>query len=223
MVPGWDVRSSVLALELAERHGPFIHAAVGVHPHHAAGVDERGWRELEGLAADPRCSAIGEIGLDFFRNLSPPEIQAEVLDRQLDIATERDLPILVHDRDAHARITSALEGWVGRPSSTARGVLHAYSGDAEMAANLSGRGFLVSFALPVTFRSASGPRSAAVRIGSGAFLVETDAPYLGPDASGRNEPTTALRVASELAGLRAADIETVVADVRGAYERMIVH
>ncbi|MGI8658015.1 MAG: TatD family hydrolase [Candidatus Limnocylindria bacterium] len=223
MVPGWDVRSSVLALELAERHRPLIHAAVGVHPHHAAGMDERGWRELEGLAAEPRCSAIGEIGLDFFRNLSAPDVQAEVLERQLDIATERDLPILVHDRDAHAQITGALEGWVGRPSATARGVLHAYSGDAEMAATLSGRGFLLSFALPVTFRSAGGPRSAAARIGSDAFLVETDAPYLGSDASGRNEPTTALRVASELAALRGVDIATVVADVRRAYDRLIVH
>lgn len=223
MVPGWDVPSSVSALELAERHGPLIQGAVGVHPHHAAELDERGWRELEGLAADARCSAIGEIGLDFFRNLSPPEIQADVLERQMDIAAERGLPILVHDRDAHSVVTSALESWGGRPSSTARGVLHAFSGDAQMAATLSEKGFLVSFALPLTFRSARGPRSAAVRIESGAFLVETDAPYLGPDASGRNEPTTALRVAGELSVLREADVEAVVTEMRRAYERLIIH
>jgi len=88
-------------------------------------------------------------------------------------------------------------------------VLHCFSGDAEMAATLAVRGFLVSFALPVSFRSAIGPRAAAVRLADDAILVETDAPYLGPGSDRRNEPTTTLRVAAELARLRGTTAETI--------------
>ena len=90
-----------------------------------------------------------------------------------------------------------------------------------MAATLTERGFLVSFALPVSFRSAVGPRSAAAAIPAESYLVETDAPYLGPDRDGRNEPTTALRVAAELARLRGIEPQAVADDARRAYERLI--
>jgi TatD DNase family protein len=220
-VPGWDLPSSVAALELAERHGPLVQGAVGMHPHHAAAAGEDTWRELETLAAHPRCVAVGEIGLDFFRNLSPPDVQRAAFERQLGVAAARNLPVLVHDRDAHEEVTRALSGWQGTGSSGARGVLHAFSSDADMAATLTARGFLVSFALPVSFRSAAGPRSAAAAIPAGTFLVETDAPYLGPDRDARNEPTTTLRVAAELARLRDTDPQTVADDVRRAYERLI--
>ena len=222
LVPGWDVASSEAALGLAERHAPLVQGAVGLHPHYAAAADEGTWRELEGLLGDPRCSAAGEIGLDFFRNLSPPDVQRAAFERQLGIAAERGLPVLVHDRDAHDEVTAALSRWPGRRASgAARGVLHAFSGDAAMAATLTGRGFLVSFALPVSFRSAVGPRSAAAAIPAESYLVETDAPYLGPDRNGRNEPTTTLRVAAELARLRGMEPQAVADDARRAYERLI--
>ena len=150
LVPGWDLPSSEAALELAARHPGVIDAAVGIHPHDAAGMGEAGWARLESLVADPRARAVGEIGLDFFRNLSPPDVQREVLDRQLALAAVRDLPVLVHDRDAHVEVTEALVAWTGRPGRT-RGVLHAFSGDAAMAERLATAGFLVSFALPVAF------------------------------------------------------------------------
>ncbi len=221
LVPGWDVPSSEAALRLAERHAPLVQAAVGLHPHYAAAADEGAWRELEGLLGDPRCAAAGEIGLDFFRNLSPADVQHAAFERQLGIAAERGLPVLVHDRDAHDEVTAALGRWSGRAGGDARGVLHAFSGDAAMAATLIARGFLVSFALPVSFRSAAGPRSAAAAIPAGSYLVETDAPYLGPDRDGRNEPTTTLRVAAELARLRGIEPQAVADDARGAYERLI--
>lgn len=220
-MPGWDLPSSLAALELAARHGPLIQGAAGMHPHYAAGADEATWRELESLAGDPRCAAVGEIGLDFFRNLSPPEEQRAAFARQLAVAAERSLPVVVHDRDAHEEVTSALRGWQGRAGSDARGVLHAFSGDAAMAALLTAAGFLVSFALPLSFRSAVGPRSAAAAVRGGTYLIETDAPYLGPDRDGRNEPTTTLRVASELAGLRGVEPQAVADDARGAYKRLI--
>jgi TatD DNase family protein len=217
LVPGWDLASSEAALELAGRHAPLVEAAVGVHPHHAAGMDEPGWEHLARLAADPASRAIGEIGLDWFRNLSPQPVQREAFARQLDLAAERDLPVLVHDRDAHADVTAALLAWRGRVGRTGRGILHAFSGDAEMATTLRDAGFLVSFALPVAFRSAAGPRAAATALEPGTFLVETDAPYLGPDRDARNEPTTVLRVTAELARLRGVEPSTLIAPIRSAY------
>ncbi len=189
---------------------------MGVHPHYAAETDEAAWARLEGLAADARVRAVGEIGLDFFRNISPSQVQREAFVRQLSLAEARDLPVLVHDRDAHAEIAEALLAWHGR----GRGVLHAFSGDGAMARALSEAGFLISFALPVAFRSAAGPREAASLLTDGTFLVETDAPYLGPDRDRRNEPTTVLRVAAELARLRETDAERIAHSVAAAYRAL---
>lgn len=221
LVPGWDLPSSLAALDLSERHSPLVMAAVGVHPHYAAGTGARDWQELEELVADPRCAAVGEIGLDFFRNLSPPDAQRAAMERQLAGAAAAGLPVLVHDREAHAEITALLLAWEGRPHHAARGVLHAFSGDAAMAATLTARGFLISFALPVAFRSAAGPRASAPLLPAGSYLLETDAPYLGPDRDGRNEPTTVLRVAAELAELRSVDAQAVATDARETFERLI--
>jgi TatD DNase family protein len=221
LVPGWDLASSEAALELAARHAGVVDAAVGIHPHDAASMDERGWARLEALVADPRTQAVGEIGLDQFRNLSPPDVQRQVFERQLGLAAGHALPVLVHDRDAHAAITEALLAWPVGPGQAARGVLHAFSGDGHMASRLTDAGFLVSFALPVAFRSAAGPRDAARKLRAGTFLVETDSPYLGPDREARNEPTTALRVVAELARLRDCEPSDLVAPIREAYRSVI--
>jgi TatD DNase family protein len=221
LVPGWDERSSVAALELAAAHPGLVQAAVGVHPHHAADPDEAAWARIEALAADPRCVAVGEIGLDHFRNLASPELQARAFERQLDLAARLDLPVIVHDRDAHASVEAALLAWGGRPGATARGVLHAFSGDAAMGLRLAAAGFLISFALPVSFASARGPREAARQLAPDRFLVETDAPYLGPDRDRRNEPTTVLRVAAELARLRGTAPDAIAASARRAYEELL--
>jgi TatD DNase family protein len=221
LVPGWDVASSERALALAARHAPLVQAAAGIHPHYVGEATDVDWRALESLIADPRCVAVGEIGLDFFRTLSPPDVQREAFERQLAHAAERSMPVIVHDRDAHGEVAERLHAWSDRRGEGPRGVLHAFSGDDEMARILTGIGFLVSFALPVAFRSAIGPRSAARSVAADAFLVETDAPYLGPDRAGRNEPTTVLRVAAEVAALREVEVEVVAADVRRAYDRMV--
>ena len=215
LVPGWDLASSEAALALAVRHPDLVHAAVGVHPHDAGNMDERSWARLEALARDPQTSAIGEIGLDYHRNLSAPDVQREAFGRQLALAVARGLPVLVHDREAHADVTAALLAHPGR------GILHAFSGDAAMAAALSEAGYLVSFALPVAFRSASGPRAAAASLPDGTFVVETDAPYLGPDRDRRNEPTTVLRVAAEVARLRHTAPESLVGPIGEAYRSII--
>ena len=184
-------------------------------------MGEQDWERLETLVADSRTVAVGEIGLDYFRNLSPPDVQRQAFERQLAMAAERNLPVLVHDREAHKDVTAALLAWTGRPGHAQRGVLHAFSGDEGMAMKLSAAGFLTSFALPLAFRSAAGPRQAAAALEDGRFLVETDAPYLGPDRDRRNEPTTALRVVAELARLREATPEALAASIRGAYRGLL--
>ena len=221
LVPGYDLASSRAAVELAVSRPGLLQAAVGIHPHHAAAAAERDWPQLAELAARPEVVAIGEIGLDFFRNLSPPDVQRDAFSRQLDLAARVGKPVLVHDRDAHEAITATLLAWAG-PGRAVRGVLHAFSGDAPMAERLVAAGFLVSFALPLAFRSASGPRAAAAALADGSFLVETDAPWLAPGgAEQRNEPTMALRVAGELARLRVTSPESVTNSVRSAYERLL--
>lgn len=220
LVPGWDLASSEAALALAERHPGLIQAAVGVHPHHAAEMDETAWARLEGLAAEPLALAVGEIGLDHHRNLSPPDAQRAALSRQLEIAATRGLPVLVHDRNAHADVTEALLAWAAAGPGR-RGVLHAFSGDRPMAEALVAAGFIISFALPVAFRSADGPREAAAVLPAGTFTVETDSPYLGPDRDRTNEPTTVLRVTAELARLRGVEPEDLVAPIRDAHDGLL--
>lgn len=220
LVPGWDVPSSHAALELAARHPAVIRAAVGVHPHHAIETDAAGWRELESLVGDPRTAAVGEIGLDFHRTLSPPGAQRAALARQLDLAAAHGLPVLVHDREAHDEVTATLLDWSAAGTGR-RGVLHAFSGGPSMADRFVAAGWVVSFALPVAFRTAVGPRAAAVGLPDGVFMVETDAPYLGPDRDARNEPTTALRVVAELARLRGTSPEDVVPGIARAWEALI--
>jgi TatD DNase family protein len=219
-VPGYDLPSSQAAVELARRY-PGIVAAVGIHPHFAASATAADWVRLAQLAGAPEVVAVGEIGLDYFRNLSPPASQRDAFARQLALAAATGMPVLVHDRDAHAEIRDALLAWPG-PGRPVRGVLHAYSGDAAMAQEMSAAGFLISFALPLTFRSATGPRAAAAALSAGTFLVETDSPWLAPQgAAARNEPTTALRVALELARLRGETPEQLGAEIGRTFDRLV--
>lgn len=217
---GTDVATTTAALALAARLDG-VWATAGIHPHDAGDADETAFADIERLARDARVVAIGEIGLDFFRNLAPPEAQRAALERQLALASQVHRPVLIHDRDAHVEITAALLDWSGSGRGL-RGVLHCFSGDASMAVRLASAGYLISFALPVTFSSARGPRAAAAALMDGQFLVETDAPWLAPGGgSQRNEPTTVLRVAAELARLRSTTPEGISRDVRQAYDRLV--
>jgi TatD DNase family protein len=221
LVPGWDVASSDAALALAAAHPDLLDAAVGIHPHFVGVATEADWTALESLAADSACRAIGEIGLDFYRNLSPPEAQRRGLDRQLALAAAVSKPVLVHDRDAHVEVTDALVSWASAGSMRAPGILHCFSGDAAMAERLVAAGFRISFALPLTFGKNLGPRAAAGAIPDDALMVETDSPYLGGAADRRNEPTTTLRVAAELAKLRGEDASAVAAAIATNYALVI--
>jgi len=220
LVPGWDRASSEAALALASRHSDLLDAAVGIHPHYVAAATPADWEAIERMAADPAARGVGEIGLDFYRNLSPPVVQRDALTHQLDLAARVRKPVIVHDREAHADVTAALINHAPR-SPGVPGILHAYSGDAEMATALAAAGYLISFALPVSFRANHGPRAAAADLPAAHLLVETDSPYLGLAPDRRNEPTTVLRVAAVLAQLRDTDPATVATDAAAALSRLL--
>jgi TatD DNase family protein len=221
LVPGYDLGSSRAAIALARQQPQLIDAAVGVHPHFAASPTADEWDELAVLAADPSVVAVGEIGLDFHRDLSPREAQRAALERQLAVAASVGKPVLVHDREAHDEVRAALLGWAGPGAGRLRGVLHCFSGDAELAQDLAAGGYLISFALPVSFSSAHGPRAAAAVLEEETYLVETDSPWLAPGGGEqRNEPTTALRVATELARLRGTTPEAIAAAAARAYRTL---
>ena len=209
-------------MALAAAHPELVDAAVGVHPHFSAAPTRADWDELGALAADPRVVAVGEIGLDFHRELSPREAQRAALERQLAMAAAAGKPVLVHDREAHDEVRTALLAWNGPGRNALRGVLHCFSGDASLAQDLAGGGYLISFALPVSFASARGPRAAAAALPEGTYLVETDSPWLAPGGGEhRNEPTTALRVAAELARLRGTSPEAIASQVAVAYRSLL--
>jgi len=219
LVPGWDRASSEAGLAVASHHPDLLDAAVGIHPHYVAAATHADWEAIERLAADPAARAVGEIGLDFYRNLSPPVVQRDAFARQLDLAARVRKPVIIHDRDAHADVTGFLMDHAPRALGVP-GILHAYSGDAGMATALAAAGYLISFALPVSFRANRGPRAAAAALPAENLLVETDSPYLGPASDRRNEPITVQRTAAAIARLRNEGPEDVAAAAGATYRSL---
>lgn len=180
---GFDTDSSADGVHLAEEHDD-IFAAVGVHPHDAETVDDFIISYLEETSSNPKVVAIGEIGLDFYRNLSPRRVQEDVFVRQLALADKVGLPVIIHDRDAHQRVVEILKS-----EKASRGVMHCFSGDMGLAKQVLDLGFYISFAGPITY---NGGRAGDImrKMPVDKLLVETDCPYLTPVPfrGKRNEP-----------------------------------
>jgi TatD DNase family protein len=187
------------AVELARLHPP-VYAAVGIHPHEVKRIDAGTYDALRVLAQQEKVVAIGEIGLDFFYDHSPREVQLRRFAEQLDLALELDLPVIIHDREAHAETLRILQQHRGR----LRGVLHCFSGDAAMARECLEMGFYLSVAGPVTYKKAEQLRAVVREIPLERLLVETDCPYLAPQPwrGKRNEPAYVMETARCLAGIR---------------------
>lgn len=211
--PGVDLASSRRAIALAEKE-PDVYAAVGVHPHDATAVDEAALEALRDLAAHPKVVAIGEIGLDFYRDLSPRDRQQWAFERQLDLAAELGLPVIVHCREAWPQVMATLRSWSDRFSPLEggyRGVLHAFSGDQAMAEAGRQMGFMVSLGGPVTFQNARRLHALVLALSLDALLLETDAPYLSPHPyrGRRNEPARLPLIAEAIARLQDVSVEEV--------------
>lgn len=206
---GADIATSRAAIALAARHAN-LWATVGVHPHDAKTVDAAALGELERMARSAKVVAIGEIGLDFYRDLSPREAQRSAFAAQLDLARRLQLPVVIHDRDAHEEVLAHLRAWVATTPG-ARGVLHCFSGDEAMARAAIDLGFYVSLAGPVTFAKAPRLHHLASALPLERLLLETDCPYLAPEPfrGKRNEPANVRLIAERVAALRGTTLAEV--------------
>ena len=172
--PGCDLDSSRRAIGIAERY-PFVYAAAGVHPEDCAGWQDTDVDELRSLAAHPKVVAIGEIGLDYYWKDNPRELQQRVFRSQLALAVELGLPAIVHDREAHGDCLSII-----REFPQVRGVFHCFSGSAEMAKELVGLGWMISFTGALTYKNARKAVEAAQAVPLDRIMIETDSPYMAP-------------------------------------------
>lgn len=215
VVLGVDAASSEAAIALAEAN-PRVYAAAGCHPHDAGRLNADGWRRLKELTRRPGVVAVGEIGLDFYRNLSPREDQVRVLEQELALAAEVRLPVAVHCREAQEEMYPILERW----SETARplfgegrplGVMHYFSGDLALARRYVEMGFLISIHTSVTYPASQRLREVAAGVEMDCLLLETDSPYGAPQSrrGKRNEPAYVAEAAECVAESRGMTIEEV--------------
>ena len=205
--PGCDLKSSQTAVELAERF-PFVYAAVGVHPEECADWNaEHDIPVLEALAQNPKVRAIGEIGLDYHWPENPPrELQQQAFHAQLDLAEKLNLPVIVHDRDAHH---DCLEIVRAHPNVT--GVYHCYSGGVEDAKTLMKLGWMISFTGSITFKNARRALEVIDLLPLDRMMIETDSPYMSPEPfrGRRNDSGRVHLVAEAIARRTGLDPEEV--------------
>ena len=211
-----DLASSI---PIAEAHD-WIYATVGIHPHEAQRAEEKHFEELRTAAQHPKVKGIGEIGLDYHYDHSPREIQRQVLIRQLEIAREFRLPIIIHCREAWDDLRAIIaEHWV---ASGLGGILHCFSGTREHAVTFLDWGFFISFAGNLTFKKADDLRAVAHEVPLDRLLAETDSPYLAPVPyrGKRNEPAYVRDVTRALAGLRNLSEEEMGRQVTENFQRL---
>ncbi|HYE91333.1 MAG TPA: TatD family hydrolase [Terriglobales bacterium] len=206
---GTDVETSRAAIEVAERD-PDVWATVGLHPHDAAAGDDAVFDELERLGRSPRVVAVGEMGLDFFRNLSPRPVQDAAFRRQIALARRLRKPVVIHSRDAHPETLALL---AEEHVSDVGGVMHCFSGDVEIARRCLDLGLHISLAGPVTYPNARALPDVARFVPGDRLVVETDCPYLPPQPyrGKRNEPAYIAITAARIADLRKESLDDLAA------------
>lgn len=197
---GSDLDSSARAIALAHQYG-YLYAAAGVHPHEASDAPGDYLDRLRYMLEQEKVVALGEIGLDYYYDFSPRDLQRTMLSQQLDLAYEMKLPVVLHVRDAHGDMMDLLRA---RKDRLPCGVLHCFSGSAESAAEYVKMGFYISFAGSVTFKNAGKLLLAAQSVPEDRILIETDSPYLAPVPmrGKRNDPSLVRYVCQKLAELR---------------------
>jgi TatD DNase family protein len=194
-------------LEIVNSH-PSIYAILGVHPHNAKEIDHETYSTLRKLCGDEKVKAYGEIGLDFFRNLSPRDIQLKRFREQIGLAKELRLPIVVHDREAHHETLEVLKS---EKAEECGGIIHCFSGDYEMAKACMDMGFFISVPGSITYKNSEDYREIIRRIPLESLLIETDAPFLTPVPfrGKRNEPSYVRYTAQKVAEIKKVPFEKV--------------
>jgi len=201
---GFDLNGSREAIELAEKHKG-LYATVGIHPHNASQLNENVLDKLRKLSENPKVVAVGEIGLDYYRNLSPRDAQKKAFEAQLFLAEELGLPVVIHDREAHADTLEMLSKFKGK----IKGIMHCFSGSREMAEQCIKSDFYISFAGPVTFPNSHKLHEIVKGIGLNKILLETDSPWLAPQEmrGKRNEPAFLLFIGKKIAKLKGISVD----------------
>jgi TatD DNase family protein len=202
---GADLPSSIKSVKLSEQYDN-IYAAVGVHPHSASEMDEGTIEVLKAFSSREKVVAIGEIGLDYYYDNSPRDVQRTWFKRQMKLAKEVNLPIVVHSREANQETFDMIKA---ESDGKLTGVIHCYSGSVELMKEYIKLGYYISLGGPVTFKNAKTPKEVAKVVPIDRLLVETDSPYLTPEPhrGKRNEPLYVRHVAAMIAELRGMTIE----------------
>jgi len=224
IIPGTDVTTSREALQLAADYDQ-IFAAVGIHPNETASFDEEQLAQIRSLSQQGGVIAIGEIGLDYHWDKSPKATQAAAFRAQLQLATERQLPVIIHNREASADVLPILEEWVKTLPGTLQGrpgVLHSFSADNDYAKRALDAGFYLGFTGPITFRKADDLRDIARQVPLDRILVETDGPYLTPHPyrGKRNEPAYIPYIVAQLAQLHGLSADEIARRTTENAERL---
>ncbi len=209
VVVGFDEKTIKGAIKLAENYD-FIYAAVGWHPVDAIDMTEEHLKWLEELSSHPKVVALGEMGLDYHWDKSPKDVQKEVFRKQIQLAKKVNLPIIIHNRDAHEDIVTILKE---EDASAVGGIMHCFGSSLDIAMQCLKMNFYISFGGPVTFKNAKRPKEVAKEIPLDRLLIETDCPYLAPHPyrGKRNEPSYVKLVAEAIAELKDITYEEVVA------------
>jgi TatD DNase family protein len=207
VVVGFDRPTINRALELVEKYD-FLYASVGWHPVDAIDMEEEDLQWIEELASHPKVVAIGEMGLDYHWDKSPKSVQQEVFRKQIQLAKRVKLPIIIHNREATQDIVDILRE---ESAQEVGGIMHCFSGSAEVAQQCIDMNFYISLGGPVTFKNAKKPKEVAKEIPLDNMLVETDCPFLAPHPyrGKRNEPAYVRLVAQQIAEIKEISVEEV--------------
>lgn len=218
ILAGSDAQSSLRVAAIAAVHGN-VYGVVGIHPHEASTFDENTLPALAALLHQPRIVGVGEIGLDYYYDHSPRDVQRDVFAAQLDFAFEQKKPAVFHVRDAHGDVTDIFRAHMGRLPA---GVLHCYTGSVESAREYLAMGFYISLSGTVTFQNARNIHEVARYVPLDRLLVETDSPYLAPVPmrGQRNEPAYVRYVAQRVAELRGIPLEELAAQTTANVEKL---
>ena len=204
---GSSLEGTLRSIELAEKND-FIYAAAGIHPHDADKIKQSDWELFKRYLDRPKVCAVGEIGLDYYKNISSKDNQKKLFIRSLEEARKKALPVIIHNRDAHRDVLSILKDTMG---GAIKGVMHCFSGDEVVLKECLDLEMFVSFTCNLTFKNASRLREVARLVPMDRLLLETDAPFLAPQVfrGHRNEPAYVKYLAEEIARLKGLALDEV--------------